>query len=386
MAPPPERALGRGELNRATLARQGLLEPLKVASVADAVERVGSLQAQHPEWPPIALWSRAGDGAIAGLAMALEDRSVVRSSLMRITIHVVSAGDFWPMSTVCRPMRLEQWRLLVKADPIESPLGRRLRAAHPAALAAMRERPRSPAEIEATLRSELGRAAPELSSRLLMRHLAAVEPLVHVRHDGEGYGRSRYAVAADWIGPPTAAALDPDAAMEHVTVRYLAAFGPATTADLMAYVGRRGSIRPWRAAFERLGDRLVRLRDEAGRELVDLADAPRPPSDLPAPPRLIARWDSLLLSHEPRHRGRVIADEHRAAVFSKNADVLPTILVDGFVAGTWWLDRDDTVATLRITPFGRLATRVRQSLEEQAERLIAAVAPDSTDRAVRVGS
>lgn len=386
MAPPSERALGRRELNRATLARQGLLEALGAPSVAAAVERVGSLQAQHPEWPPIALWSRSGEGAIAGLATALKDRSVVRASLMRITIHVVSAADFWPMSTVCQPMRLEQWRLLVKAHPVDSPLGRRLREAHAAALESMREAPRSPAEIEATLRSELGRAAPELSSRLLMRHLAAIVPLVHVRHDAEGYGRSRYAVAEDWIGPPAAAARDPDAAADHVAERYLAAFGPATVGDLMAYVGRRGSLRPWRAALERLGDRLLRLRDEDGRELVDLADAPRPPGDVPAPPRLIARWDSLLLSHEPRHRGRVLADEHRAAVFSKNADVLPTILVDGFVAGTWWLDRDGETATLRIAPFGRLAAAVRRSLEEQAELLMAVVAPEANERSVQVAS
>lgn len=383
MAPPSERPLGRRELNRATLARQGLLESLDAASVATAVERVGSLQAQHPEWPPVALWSRSGDGAIAGLAKALEDRSVVRASLMRVTIHVVSAADFWPMSTVCQPMRLEQWRLLVKAHPIDSPIGRRLRAAHAAAIAAMDEAPRSPAEIEATLRSELGRAAPDLSNRLLLRHLAALVPLVHVRHDGEGYGRSRYAVAEQWIGPPGAGDTDPQAAADHVVERYLAAFGPATVGDLMAYVGRRGSLRPWRDAVDRLGDRLVRLRDEDGRELVDLADAPRPPGDTPAPPRLIARWDSLLLSHEPRHRGRVLADEHRAAVFSKNADVLPTILVDGFVAGTWWLERDGEAATLRITPFGRLAAAMRRSLEEQAERLMAAVAPEASDRCVR---
>ena len=118
------------ELNRATLARQGLLEPIAARSPAAAVERLASLQAQHPEWPPIALAARAANARTANLAGALERRTVVRSSLMRNTIHVVSAADLWPMFTVCQPLRLNQWRLLMKADPITSPLGRRMTAAH----------------------------------------------------------------------------------------------------------------------------------------------------------------------------------------------------------------------------------------------------------------
>src|SRR5687767_15194941 len=120
-------------LNRATLARQGLLEPIRRTNPAAAVERLGSLQAQHPEWPPVALAARAADFGTADLAEALALRTVVRSSLMRITIHVVTAADLWPMFTVMQPMRVSQWRLLLKADPLDSPLDRkstRLNSSH----------------------------------------------------------------------------------------------------------------------------------------------------------------------------------------------------------------------------------------------------------------
>ena len=141
-------ALTARALNRATLARQGLLEPIRRAPPSDAVRQVGSLQAQHPEWPPVALASRVADARTADLAGALDRREVVRSSLMRTTIHVVASDDLWPMFAVCQPMRLNQWKLVVKADPIDSPLGRRYRAAHEVALEALREEPRSSGDLD----------------------------------------------------------------------------------------------------------------------------------------------------------------------------------------------------------------------------------------------
>lgn len=129
----PAAPLTTRDLNRATLARQGLIGPIR-GSAADAVRRVGSLQAQHPEWPPVALAARAGTARAADLARALTQRRVVRSFLMRLTIHVVHAEDLWPMFTVVQPLRLNQWRLLLKSDPIDSALGRRMKAAHAVAI------------------------------------------------------------------------------------------------------------------------------------------------------------------------------------------------------------------------------------------------------------
>lgn len=362
------------ELNRATLSRQGLLEPITARSAGAAVERLGSLQAQHPEWPPYALAARAANARTANLTGALERRTVVRSSLMRITIHVVSAADLWPMFTVCQQMRLSQWRLLAKADPIGSPLGRRMTAGHDVALAAVAERPRSSLELDRLLASEVGPVDSPVP-RIYWRHLAALVPMVHVPHDGEGYGRSRYAVATDWLGVERPQ-IDPAQAHAHVARRYLAAFGPATIDDLVAYVGRGpGGIGVWRNAVAALGDEVIELRDEGGRRLLDLESAPRPGADVEAPPRLLARWDSLLLSHAPKARGRIIADDHRAAVFSKNADVLPTMLIDGMVAGTWELVRAAGTTRIELRPFGRVAHADRQALEAEAERILSIASP-----------
>jgi hypothetical protein len=375
-------------LGRATLARQGLLEPIS-APPAEAVARIGSLQAQHPEWPPVALAARAANRRSANLAGALDRREVVRSSLMRITIHVVTAADLWPMFTVMRPLRLAQWRLLLRADPHGSSLGRRMTAAHEVAIAALRERPHSSLELDRLMAAEVGHEATAATRpawrdpdtriivRAAWRHFAATVPLVHVPHDGEGYGRSRYALASDWLGVEEPE-IDEAEARIHVARRYLGAFGPASVDDLVAYVGRgKGGIGVWRDAVAALGDEVVKLPAADGRTLVDLVDAPRPDPDTPAPPRLLARWDSLLLSHGSKHRQRVIADEHRSSVFSRNADVLPTLLLDGAVAGTWELARSEGRAAITLRPFDRVPRRDAESLVAEAERVLGLLEPDA---------
>lgn len=386
MAPPAP--LTARHLGRATLARQGLLESID-APADEAVARLGSLQAQHPEWPPVALVARAANRWTADLAGALDRREVVRSSLMRITIHVVAAADLWPMFTVMRPLRLAQWRLLLKADPHDSSLGRRMTAAHEVAVAALRERPLSSLELDRLMAAEVGHQATATSRpawrdpdarvvvRAAWRHFAATVPLVHVPHDGEGYGRSRYALASDWLGVDDPG-LDEARARVHLARRYLAAFGPASVDDLAAYVGRgKGGIGVWRDAVAALGDEAVALHADDGRTLLDLVDAPRPDPETPAPPRLLARWDSLLLSHASKHRQRIIADEHRSSVFSKNADVLPTFLLDGVVAGTWELSRDDGRVAITLRPFAPVRRRDADPLVAEAERVLGLLQPDA---------
>ncbi|MEJ7804271.1 MAG: crosslink repair DNA glycosylase YcaQ family protein, partial [Candidatus Limnocylindria bacterium] len=257
------------ELNRATLARQGLLEPMTARTAGEAVERLGSLQAQHPEWPPIALTARAADPRTADLATALDRREVVRSSLMRITIHVVSANDLWPMFAICQPLRLSQWRLLAKANAIDSPLGRRMTAAHAAALAALSDGNATSTELNRLMAKEVGPIDTPIP-RLYWRHLAALVPLVHVPHAGEGYGRSRYAAASEWLGK-VQPEIELNDARAQVARRYLAAFGPASIDDLAAYVGRgKGGIGIWRDAVAAISDELVTMTDDLGRTLHDL--------------------------------------------------------------------------------------------------------------------
>jgi hypothetical protein len=368
------------QLNRATLARQGLLAPLPSGSVARQVERLGSLQAQHPDWPPFALQSRLrADATAVDLDRARTRRSVVRASLMRITVHIVSAADFWPMSTLTLPLRANQFRAWYQLDPVTSPLGKRITAAHPGVLAAMREEPRPIREIEAILVAQLeGVEIPP--NRSLWRHFSGAVPLVQVPFAGETYGRARYVAAADWLCAPTDAEANPDRAAMHLAERYLAAFGPATADDLAAYVGRGRERGRWRAAIEALGDRLVELEAEDGRRLVDLEDAPRPAAETPAPTRLLARWDSLLLAYGTKVRARVLPPEHQATVITRNADVLPTFLVDGFVAGTWLPRTGDEGLRIELRPFGRLATRDREALEAEASRLLPVLAAGAFSR------
>ena len=287
------------------------------------------------------------------------------------------------MFTVMQPMRAGQWRRILRRDPIDSALGRRLTRAHQLAIDALREQPRSSLELDRLLSAEIGLDKPtatrpawrrpesQLVVRAAWRHFAAFVPLVHVPHAGEGYGRSLYALAADWLGvdPPEIQAAD---ARLHLARRYFAAFGPATVHDLAAYVGRgEGGIAVWKDAVAALGDELIELRTADGRTLLDLVDAPRPDERTPAPPRLLARWDSLLLSHATSARDRVIAPSDRPHVFSKNADVLPTFLIDGFVAGTWGLERSDGSVTITLRPFAKLARPDVALVEAEADRVLA---------------
>jgi hypothetical protein len=365
--PPP--ILTLRALNRATLARQGLLEPLPEGPPDRLIEQVGSLQAQHPDWPPFALQARlAPQVPPVDLLAARTDRSVVRGALMRMTVHVVSAVDYWPMSTLTHPFRMDQWRALFKVDPVTSPLGKRITRGHAAVLAAMAERPLPIREIEAILGDQMGRVAVP-ANRALWRHFSGTVPLIHAPSAEETYGRARYLPAESWLGPPRPEEADPDLAARHVTRRYLAAFGPASVADLVAYVGRGRNVGRWRAAVRAMQDELVTFHDDAGRTLVDLPDAPRPDPDTPAPPRLLARWDSLLLAYGTRDRARVLPPAHQATVITKNADVLPTFLVDGMVAGTWLPRQDGEQSRIELRPFGRLRAADRTALQAEADRL-----------------
>jgi hypothetical protein len=183
------------------------------------------------------------------------------------------------------------------------------------------------------------------------------------------YGRRpTYAAARTWLdGRPFA---DEQAALEHVVRRYLGAFGPATIGDLRAW--SRISIARLRPVIDGIPD-VIRLRDEGGRTLLDLAEAPRPSAATPAPPRFLPMWDSVLLAHDDRTR--VLPHTYRAAVIARNGDVLPTFLVDGHVAGLWWVEPDGATTRIVLERFERLPRAVQRALEEEGDRLRAFFEP-----------
>ena len=355
-------------LNRATLDRQMLLRRAKV-SVLAGIERLVGLQAQLPNPPYIGLWSRLASFERDDLTRLIEKRRVVRSTMMRATQHVVTARDYLWLRPVLQPM-LDRYCQHQHGRGTTG-IGRdELLAAGRTLLA---ERPRTVTE----LRSLLAERWPKHTPLALGYSIQLLLPLVHVPPRGT-WGRGGAvpaALAEEWLGRPLSAAGTP----EKLILRYLAAFGPATVADVQEWSG----LTKLRDPVEGLRSRLRTFRDESGRELFDLPDAPRPDPDVPAPPRFLPEYDNLLLSHADR--SRVVTDEERRAIWTRNG-LLATALVDGRVAATWRIARERATATLEIDPLRRISRPDRSALVEEGERLLAFTDPEVATRRVRFAS
>ena len=353
------------DLNRATLARQ-LLLAREAVPVPEALERVGGLQAQEPKPPFLALWSRVENFRREDLLAALHDRTAVRATLMRATLHTMSAADVATLRPALQPMLTQALRVLgARAEGLDA--GGALKAAH----AALKDGPRTFAE----LREALAGAFPGADVRALGYAVRTQLPLVMLpTEDRWGFPASaRFTLAETWLGRPLA---DPET--EAVVLRHLAAFGPATAADVQAWSGL-GGLKP---VLEGLRPRLATFRDERGRELFDLPDAPRPGGDVPAPARFLPEFDSLLLAHADRTR--IVSEEDRKHLVTKNLRVRAVFLWDGSVAGTWTAARAKKQATLTAVPFARLPTGATAALREEGEALLAFLEPEATARRVTV--
>ena len=353
------------QLNRATLARQLLLERSDL-DVVDAVERIGGLQAQEPASPHIGLWTRLAGFQPADLDRALAERSVVKGTLMRSTLHVVSAADYLRVWPAVVPL-MEGIR---RQDRVQPPSPQRL-AALQARAAAFTAEPRGVGELRDHLGASDGLAPDEVLWWIRRRVAFAHAPSDVAWSFGR---RPRLAHALAWLGADDWSASTDDA-LEHLVRRYLGAFGPATAADLSQWSGLAvARVRPGIAAAEASGD-LRRFSDERGRELLDLEGSPLPDADTPAPPRLLPMWDSTILAFADRTR--LISDEDRRVVVARNGDTLPTFTVDGVVAGLWWAASTAGGRTrIAIEPFRPpLARADARSLEREAEQLAEIVAP-----------
>jgi hypothetical protein len=370
-----QRVLDPRALGRATLARQLLLAREPLAPLA-AIERLVGLQAQLARPPFIGLWTRLAGFERAALHRLLHDRRAVRATFLRGTLHIVSAADYLALRPALRPVLEAAMRSILDQRARGAPLDL-------AALAAF-ARTQLPATFD-QLRPLLAKQFPDIDERALGYAVRMHLPVVQVPGDDPWSfpGAAAFADAEAWLGQRSgraAAAAATAAATDALVRRYLAAFGPATVRDAQRWSG----LPDLKPAFERLRPSLVTFRDDRKRELFDLPDAPRPPPDAPAPVRFVPDFDNLVLGHDDRRR--VIADEHRPRLTTKNLQVKATFLVDGFAAGTWKIERAKQAATLMLSPFGKLARAARAALEEEGSALLAFVEPDVARRAIRVAA
>jgi hypothetical protein len=341
--------LSRRALNRALLQRQFLLERTDQAPL-DVIRRLVALQAQEPNWPYLGLWSRIRGFTRTDLTTLLADRQVVRSSLLRGTQHIAAADDFRRLRPLLQP---------VLDRGANSPYFRRHRDQL------------STEKLLADGRALLD--AGPLARKALARHLAArhpgrdgrilageVELRIPLIHDpataswGSWGNRSSItvtAVAVDTVGPT---------AIHELIRRYLAAFGPATVADVQAWSG----LTRLNHVVADMGSELRHYTGPGGETLLDLPEAHLPDPHLPAPVRLLPAYDNVLLGHADRTR--IVSDEDRKQVMPGRALVRPTILIDGFVHGTWSFIGGD----LRLVPFRPLPAADRQALDDEVDRLL----------------
>ncbi|MFB6847332.1 winged helix DNA-binding domain-containing protein [Streptomyces sp. NPDC056373] len=351
------------ELNRATLGRQ-LLLGREAMDAGEAVRRVVALQAQHAASPYVALWNRLAGFAPEDLDSAFAGRAVVKATLMRITLHAVHGDDY------------QVFREAMQQTLYASRLGYRFAAAGltpadgealVAGLLDFADQHRTAAEMQDWLEERVG-AEKKAGA---WWGLKAYAPLLHVPVGGPWSFGSRSSFRAARTGPaPRGRATVPEA-LRHLVLRYLGGFGPASVADVaqFAMVPRA----PVRQALVALGDAVEQLRGPEGTLLYDVPGASRPPADTPAPPRLMAMWDSILLAHADR--SRAIPPAYRRLVIRVNGDVLPTLLVDGRVAGVWRAVDGGVEATA----FHDLPTAVWDGLAAEASSLTALLAGRDTE-------
>ncbi|MEC0371594.1 winged helix DNA-binding domain-containing protein [Paenibacillus chibensis] len=353
-------------LNRALLARQMLLE----RSALPAPEVIGNLvglQAQAPHSPYFALWTRIEGFRQEDLTRLIESRQSVRIALMRSTIHLVSAEDAIRLRPHVEPVLerglmgnygkklaeldlnyiAEAGRTLVETEPLTlKDLGLKL---------SMQWHGRDPEALAMVIRNKV--------------------PLVQIPPRGlwGKSGQAVYTTAEAWLGNE---AREP-APMDSIVLRYLAAFGPATVKDIQTWSG----LTKLKTVVDRLRPVLAVFHDEAGHELFDLPDAPRPSADTPSPPRFLGEFDQMLLSYADR--SRVMSEADRTKVFTNNGIIRSVILVDGFVHGLWKLSESKTKTVLDIAPFRQLDARQLEALKEEGSKLLQFAAPERHDTEIR---
>lgn len=348
--------LSNRTLNRTLLARQLLLERTSMP-IVQAVEHLGGLQAQAPIPPYLALWTRLEAFQVDALSRLIIDRSLVRMTLWRGTLHLISADDVFLMRTALQP-ELNKWARTVM------PPATRVDIDLDALARITREyvdtEPRTVAEVSAHLEQHFP-GATGLSTQAQM-----LVPMVQVPPRGIwGVGGVPQNVAmATWLGRE----LPAEAAVPELITRYLRAFGPSTLADVQAW-SRLTGLKTHAAGLD-----LVRYRNEDGKELLDVPDGVIVSEDVPAPARLLPAFDNVLLGHADRTR--IMSEDARSRWGAvRNGVFPPTFLVDGFLHGTWNVVETKDVATLTIEPYFKTTKKELAGVVREAQAVLKVMAP-----------
>ena len=338
---PTTRTLTQRELNRALLARQLLLDHADLP-IPEVLEQIGGVQAQYAPSMYVGLWSRVSGFTRDDLTKLLAERVVVQGTLLRTTIHLVSAGDFWPWAVAIRDARRDSYVRTTRAAPAE------IASASERVRTALSAGPLRQAEIDvlvgAGLRTGVG----------LWLDLVRIPP----SGTWERRRADLYELAERWLGAPPEVTVDEG--VETLVRRYLTGFGPATRAEMANWAGL--PVATVASVLKRLD--LVRYRSENGAELVDLPGLPLPSADVQPPLRFLPTWDATLLAHA--RRTQILPEAYRSRIFtSRNPHSVGTFLVDGSVAGTWRYDGRD----VQIAEFAPLSRVTRREVVAEAERL-----------------
>lgn len=357
-----QRVLGPRELNRALLARQHLLGRVRMPA-RDMVRHLAGLQAQHPTSSYFTLWTRIADFDPQELSDLMTDRTVLRIALMRSTIHTVTADD----CLAWRPLLLPAMERMFATSHLRATAGADREELAALGRAFVEEKPRTFAEVGAYL----GARWPDAEPTALAAALRTWAPLAQVPPRGL-WGRSgpvAHTTAEHWLGRP----LDADPRIDEMVLRCLAALGPMTAKDVQVWSG----LTRLAPVLERLRPRLAVFRDEQGRDLFDLPDAPRPDPETPAPVRFVADFDNITLSHDDRTR--VITRDWQKWRLAQGNKLWGSVLVDGFVRGAWRIERTKGTATLLVTSGPEAADAVaadRDEIEAEGRELLAFAAQD----------
>jgi hypothetical protein len=358
-------------LNRATLDRQLLLRR-HARPARWAVGHLTGLQAQAPLAPYVGLWTRLAGFRHEDLQDLLTERSVVRAHLLRNTVHLLTAEDYLSFLPLFQPLR---------ERGLAGHFGRNLTGVDLVELQA----------VARVMLAETPLTRGQLASRLAERwpgydpvslayaatyqlHLVQVPPRGLWGPRG-GAGQATFFLADAWLAGgdrPRVARPDPAAAVEQLVLRYLAGYGPASVRDIQAWSG----LSRLREVTDRLGGRLRAVTGPDGAPLLDLAGAPRPDPDLPAPPRFLPEYDNLLLSFADR--GRVIPHGRPVPLPAGRGATTGTLLVDGFWRADWKITKGPDLAVLHILPFQPLGPAEADAIAAEGVRLLEFAAPAAT--------